>query len=258
MSGNMNSSSASPAIPKYTFPRIWHSIGTARIHLETLMAGWAIPELLTYIRGHTTLPNEVLDLARVTIINPDTEPRETDTAPNANVSFEGADPDDDPDDSGNEGEHSVEDRLHLKALFMVALEQEWVEPHIHWSCWKWCLAKIKKYERKVEEREEKINEQERHIGELQKRLREAQQGRKEREEETYRKGFLEGKQKARCDGYREEGMLLRRRLAETWKTGWANGSMEGWIPGKIEGRREMFEGAKTVRRGVVVRKKGYG
>ncbi|KAF8447000.1 hypothetical protein BGX38DRAFT_1191299 [Terfezia claveryi] len=194
----MNFSSASPAIPKYTFPRIWHSIATARIHIEILMAGWAIPELLTYIRGHPTLPNEVLELARETIINPDTEPRETDTAPNSNVSFEGDDPDDNLDDSGNEGEHSVEDRLHLKALFVVALEQEWVEPHIHWSCWRWCLAKIKKFERKVEEREETINEQEERIEELnpggQKRVRKPQQGRKDREEETYRKGFLEGKQ----------------------------------------------------------------
>ncbi|KAF8455589.1 hypothetical protein BGX38DRAFT_1258101 [Terfezia claveryi] len=57
----------------------------------------------------------------------------------------------------------------------------------------------------------------------------------------YAKEHNRGKQKARCDGYREEGMLLRRRLAERWKTGWVNGSMEGWIPGKIEGRREIFE-----------------
>ncbi|KAF8423219.1 hypothetical protein BGX38DRAFT_1238788 [Terfezia claveryi] len=200
----MNSSEASPSTPKYTFPRVWHSIATARIHMETLMAGWAIPEFLTYIRGHPTLPNEVLELARETIINPDTEPRETDTAPIQMFR-----------------EHSVEDRLHLKALFMVALEQEWVEPHIHWSCWRWCLEKIKKSERKVEEREETIKGKRGALG-IAERLRDAQQGRKDREEETYRKGFLEGKQKPV-------------RLAERWKTGWVNGSMEGWIPGKIEG-----------------------
>lgn len=237
--------SAGPAIPTSTLPKLWHSIATARIHIETLMAGWAIPELLTYIRGHPTLSNEVLELARETTINPDTELRETDTPPNSNISFEGADPDDDPDDSGNEGEHTVGDRLHLKALFMFALEQEWVSPHIHWTWWRQVAVKVKKLtakvaglEKRVEEQEEKINEQEKLIEELQKRLREAEKGRKDLEEETYRKGFLEGEQKARGEVYREEGRRLRRTLAEEWRAG----REVGWKEGRKQGREEMFAG----------------
>ncbi|KAF8423216.1 hypothetical protein BGX38DRAFT_1147274 [Terfezia claveryi] len=186
MSSNMNSSSASPSIPASTFPRVWHSIATARIHIETLIAGWAIPEFLTYIRGHPTLSKEFHELARETTINPDCDLRETDTPPDSNVSFEAADP----DDSGDGWEHTAGDRLHLKAFFIFGLEQEWVSPHIHWFGGGSVAVKRTKLKRRVQEQEEKIYEQERLIEELERKLR-----RRRPEEETYRKGFLVGEKK---------------------------------------------------------------
>ncbi|KAF8455590.1 hypothetical protein BGX38DRAFT_1140489 [Terfezia claveryi] len=233
MSDNMNSSSASPSIPTSTFPKFWHSIATARIHIETLMAGWAIPEFLTYIRGHPTLSNEFLELARETTINPDTELPDTDTPPDSNVSFEAADP----DDSGDEGEHTAGDRLHLKAFFMFGLEQEWVSPHIHWIWWRQCEVKRENLKRRVQEQEETIYEQERLIEELEQRLREEE----DLEEETYRRGFLVGEKEGRGEVYREEGRLLQSTLEEEGRSGWRKGREDGLTIGRKQGRREMFE-----------------
>ncbi|RPB29045.1 hypothetical protein L211DRAFT_832916 [Terfezia boudieri ATCC MYA-4762] len=233
MSGTMNSSSASPSIPTSTFPRVWHSIATARIHIETLMAGWAIPEFLTYIRGHPTISNEVLELARETTVNPDTELRETDTPPDSDVSFEAADP----DDAGDDGEHTAGDRLHLKAFFMFGFVQEWVSPHIHWIWWRQCAVKRENLKRRVQEQEEKIYEQERLIEELERKLREEE----DLEEETYREGFLAGEREGRGEVYPEEGRLLRATLEEEGRSGWEKGREDGLTIGRKQGRREMFE-----------------
>ncbi|KAF8447010.1 hypothetical protein BGX38DRAFT_608850 [Terfezia claveryi] len=158
---------------------------------------------------------------------------DTDTPPDSNVSFEAADP----DDSGDEGEHTAGDRLHLKAFFMFGLEQEWVSPHIHWIWWRQCEVKRENLKRRVEEQEETIYEQKRLIEALEEKLREEE----DLEEETYRRGFLVGEEEGRGEVYREEGRLLQSTLEEEGRSGWRKGKEDGLTIGKKQGRREMFE-----------------